>query len=271
MGSNYRPSIQLSRLEKLFDKWHKTYCNYGADEFIEDGPIDPESWYRKEGVKVLFLLKEPNYSVEQELENRRNLYTDDELLRINESRRVRLTYLNQAYQRLGADGPLGGSFRHIQTLAYGLQSRNIGDYPIYKTAYDNRTKGSEQISFMNLKKTPGGASESIEFKALFKKIKKDPTGEHVEFIKDQIKLLFTFHDLDPKRIIVCCGTGGHSPFDLLRFLYDLEKVTQSGGVLKIKNVAIPVFSTHHPNRAGEVHYRDLMCRYQYYLKHGSML
>lgn len=268
MAHNPEQPIQLKELEQHLEKWREAECHEGRQDFIEDGMLDPSGWYRKEAVKALFILKEPNYSIERELKNTQGLYTDEALANMAKTRWVRLRYLIQAYQRLGADKPLGGSFKHLQTIACGLQEANRDAYPSYESANKNRNAAAAHLAFMNLKKVPGGPTEGPEYRALAKRLQEAPDGTEARRIKKQLEILFTFDQIRPRCVIVCCGNGGCRPFDALRSILDIKSSTNSGGVVTHWNglPETPVFSTHHPNRAGELHYRDLMCQYQQYLR-----
>ena len=133
--------------------------------------------------------------------------------------------------------------------AFGLQRASAGRISPFDTALEHWRHGLASAAVVLLKKLSG--STVARPGVLLAAAQRDAA-----LIREEL-------DIIQPDIVLCCGT-----FDVLRSILDIKSSTNSGGVVtNWKGLSsIPVFSTHHPNRAGELHYRDLVCQYQQYLQ-----
>ncbi|MGA2408611.1 MAG: hypothetical protein ABSF81_17945 [Bacteroidales bacterium] len=142
---------KTDRLNRLFKDWEENVSGYKG-KFIKDGIIN-EPLYDNASKKILFIAKEPN-DPDQESWDFREFWNKE----------VKYVF----------------SYR-IAEWSYGL----LNDFPPYDTIWateDSALNAIKQIAFMNIKKTGGVGSSSLE------EIK-DHLKQNDKFIHEEIEII----------------------------------------------------------------------------------
>ncbi len=145
-------------------------------DFVRDGIIDEDLWCKS--AKILFLLKDRN---------------------LNDVQRKRLPIEEQIDFRIACKR---GSWRVLGQWAYGLQKAIKGDFSTFKDANANHVEAFHSSAVLNLKKKAGKARANINEILSATRNDKDFILRQLDIIKPQI--------------IVCCGRGELSVFEIAR-------------------------------------------------------
>ena len=222
--------------EELMENW-ETECRQWVSletgvpttaTFFRDGVIDPETWFKDNKLRPLFILKEVHDNPLKDEEKDGNNYID-------------FTAMNE---KPGHDIWNGkGMWIALATLAKGIFSKvedrdkkeNDTEILPYEQLYDRlRNKDKEeyhttlrQIAIINLKKLSGGGNESSEQSKQTKHFKCHAC-KFKEKIQEQIRMI------DPD-VIIFCGSDIEECFDVIN------------GKISMGEKEIPVVNGLHPS------------------------
>ncbi len=258
---------RLDQLEAHFHKWRGQQSGW-KDKlgFIADGMFCPNGWENDVHAKVLFVLKEPNWTINMEIEKHGEMLARRgvDIQKVKDEAYLSLHHLTQIWeqqQQGRKKKALSGNFQQLKRLAYGLQQSRKDYSPPYQEADSHRDDEEvwRSIAVINLKKTPGGGSASPAYNTYAKQLEAGKDENSAALILGQIKILMDFKMVDFHRFIVCCGT-----FHTLRGMLNKKIERTSENFFLEELPGVPFLNSRHPayRRSCSRIYEEVMRRFQ---------